>query len=201
MSYLTDDIRAEQIKAVKEAQEADVQWALLNQLIVFGADAGLDPTVLVVDDEPEITVGIAEFLELEGHAVETASNGSEALERILANPAIGVVVADIRMPLMNGVEMANRLNKEHSDRNIQVIFLTGHAGLAEAIFANRLNAFEFMIKPFSPTHLVHVVSQAAEMYMLRYHERRMKKFYAEEITRLSTRVLDLEKQLQVFTQS
>lgn len=173
----------------------------MNQLIVFSDGAGLDPTVLVVDDEVEITVGIAEFLELEGHTVETAANGADALEKIAANPDIGIVVADIRMPTLNGVEMANRLNKDHSDRLIQVIFLTGHAGLAEAIFANRLNAFEFMTKPFSPVHLAHVVSQAAEMFMLRRHERRMKVFYAEEIQRLSKRVLDLEEQLRAFEQA
>jgi DNA-binding NtrC family response regulator len=197
MSYLTEDLRAEQIAAAKAAQEEDVQWALLNQLMLLSDDDGLSPTVLVVDDEPEITIGIAEFLELEGFTLETASNGAEALEKIAANQDIGIVVADIRMPGMSGIEMVAQLNKEHAPRRIQVIFLTGHAGLAEAIYANRLNVFEFMTKPFSPAHLAHVVTQAQEMLMLRRHEQQMKKFYTQEITRLAKRVLDLEEHLRL----
>jgi DNA-binding NtrC family response regulator len=198
MSYVTDDQRAEQIKAAKAAQESDVQWAMMNQLNLLSDDAGLNPTILIVDDEPEITIGIAEFLELElqGYAIETASCAAEALDKLAANEEVGIVIADIRMPGMSGIEMVAQMNKAYAERHIQVIFLTGHAGLAEAIYANRLNVFEFMTKPFSPVHLAHVVSQAGEMLMLRRHERQMKRFYTEEIARLASRVLELEEQIR-----
>jgi CheY-like chemotaxis protein len=189
MSDETIDSLAE---TVKPEDEADADWALANQLELLAQQAGRMPTVLVVDDEPDIVEELADDLRLEGYPVETASDGAEALARIAANPEIALLVADIRMPVMDGVTLIKKLREEHGDRPIQVIFLTGHAGLDEAVEAIRLEAFEFLTKPVSLSHLAHVLALAREMLNLKLHEQHLRDFFLREIARLTHRVVTLE---------
>jgi DNA-binding NtrC family response regulator len=195
---MSGELSADHVETVKPEVEADADWALANQLELMAQEAGRMPTVLVVDDEPEIVEELADDLRLEGYQVETASDGQEALSRIAANPEIALLVADIRMPVMDGVALIKKLREDHADRPIQVIFLTGHAGLDEAVEAIRLEAFEFLTKPVSLSHLAHVVSLAREMLNLKLHEKNLRDFFLREIARLTHRVETLERENEVL---
>ena len=128
--------------------------------------------VLIVDDEPDIVEEVVEQLDDEGFDCVFAYNAAEAMDIVGKDSDIGVIITDIRMPGMDGLEMARKLKDEAgSSRDLYVIVVTGHAGMAEAIEALQLGAEDFLTKPISPNHLVHSVRRAEEMIQLRGNER------------------------------
>ena len=72
--------------------------------------------LLIVDDEPEIVEELALFLRKKGFQCETAFDGQEALEKIKQDPEIAIVLTDIRMPGIDGLELAKRLREYWSDQ-------------------------------------------------------------------------------------
>lgn len=135
---------------------------------------GLDrlAKVLIVDDEPDIVEEVVEQLEDEGISCLSAFNAKTAMELVRSDGDIGVIVTDIRMPGMDGLEMARQLKATiDPDRDLFVIVVTGHAGMKEAVEALKLGAEDFLTKPISPDHLLHSVRRAGEMLQLRQHER------------------------------
>ena len=106
--------------------------------------------VLVAEDEPNELQGLADLLGLWGHEVETASNGQEALETIASfSPAL--VIADLRMPGMGGLELLRRVRA--TDLTTSFIMLTGQGTIEEAVEATKLGAFNFLEKPLNPQRL------------------------------------------------
>ncbi len=145
--------------------------------------------VLIVDDEPDIVEAVIELLEGEGLACLSALNAQSAMEQVYANPDIGVVVTDVRMPGMNGLEMARQLKATiQPERDLFVIVVTGHAGMQEALEAIKLGAEDFLTKPISPEHLVLSVRRAEEMLSLRQHER---DFHEQLKTEVRAKTADL----------
>ncbi|NQU56483.1 MAG: hybrid sensor histidine kinase/response regulator [Rhodospirillales bacterium] len=128
--------------------------------------------ILIVDDEPDIVEEVVEHLEDEGMECVAAYSATQALDFIAADKGIGIVVTDIRMPGMDGLEMARRLTKEYGEtRDLFIIVVTGHAGMKEAIEALQLGVEDFLTKPISPDHLLHSVRRAGKMVQLRANER------------------------------
>jgi CheY-like chemotaxis protein len=110
------------------------------------------PCVLVVDDDPGIRVTIQYMLEDAGYAVITATNGLEALERILDREP-SLVLLDLQMPLMTGQETLARLREMPCQ--IPVVFMT--AGLRAQVEATAHGADGHLAKPFEFEELLHVV--------------------------------------------
>ncbi len=128
--------------------------------------------ILIVDDEPDIVEEVVEQLEDEGLECVSAGNSADAMNLVQTDKNIGIIITDIRMPGMDGLEMARRLNEEYRDsRDLFIIVVTGHAGMKEAIEALQLGAEDFLTKPISPDHLLHSVRRASEMIHLRTNER------------------------------
>ncbi len=128
--------------------------------------------ILIVDDELGIVEEVVEQLEDEGMQCVSAHSALQALELIRADSGIGIVVTDIRMPGMDGLQMSRLLSKEYSViRDLFIIVVTGHAGMKEAIEALQIGAEDFLTKPISPDHLLHSVRRAGEMIKLRSNER------------------------------
>ena len=127
-----------------------------------GANAGAPaPKVLVVDDEPEIVEGVIEYLSEDGYNCISALNAKDAIDLVNNDPDIGIVLTDIRMPGMGGMEMANQMKTDAGEgRDIVVVILTGHAGKDEAIAALRLGAHDFLSKPISPDSLTETINSA-----------------------------------------
>jgi heterodisulfide reductase subunit A len=96
--------------------------------------------IVVADDEEIVLSLLRDTLEDEGHAIEVAANGPEALKLIEASPP-DLIITDIRMPHMDGIELASRARQLCPD--LVVIFMTGYADLNSAKDAIKQGAFEY----------------------------------------------------------
>jgi signal transduction histidine kinase/CheY-like chemotaxis protein len=105
-------------------------------------------TVLIVEDDPHVLLGCQQALALEDIACEGVGSAEEALERI-GDDFAGIVVSDIRLPGIDGLELLNRLKAR--DRSLPVVLITGHGDIDMAVGAMRNGAYDFMEKPFSPS--------------------------------------------------
>ncbi len=114
---------------------------------------------LVVDDERSSRLNIRDLLAMEQFAVEEAEDGASALERIKAT-AFDVVLLDIRMPKMNGLEALKRIRKTHP--NLPVIMFTAVGTSDRAIEAMKMGAFDYIAKPFDVEELLATVRRAVE---------------------------------------
>ncbi len=116
--------------------------------------------ILVVDDEERIRSYCREILELQGYTVEEAGNGMEALKKMAETP-FALVLSDIMMPDLGGLELATRIRKSYPDTF--VILITGHATIDTAKKAIQEGAFDFITKPFKMTELNQSVERALEV--------------------------------------
>jgi EAL domain-containing protein (putative c-di-GMP-specific phosphodiesterase class I) len=112
--------------------------------------------VLLVDDEPEVLRGFARVLKARGHEVTTASRGDEAIVK-LAGGGFDVVVSDIAMPDMNGIQLLREVRKR--DLLVPVILATGQPAVKTAAEAVEIGAFQYLIKPIRNENLCQVVEQ------------------------------------------
>ena len=119
--------------------------------------------VMVVDDEPNIREGSQRILSRVGFDVLKASTGLEALN-LLEKQTIPIVLLDLKMPGMDGMEVLKRIRQ--LDIAIQVIVITGFATVETAIEAMKQGAYDFIPKPFEPEQLRIVVKRAAEKLRL-----------------------------------
>lgn len=113
--------------------------------------------VLLVDDEEDYVKAMAERMDMRDLQSQVALSGEEALEVLETNPP-DVIVLDLRMPGIQGMEVLERVRKEHP--HIQVIILTGHGGEKEEKEARRLGAFEYLQKPADTGDLVATIQGA-----------------------------------------
>ncbi len=122
-------------------------------------DKALAAKILVVDDEPAITVALAKKLRREGYDCLTASSGEEALRR-LATDEFDLVVTDVRMPGMSGIELLQEIKRR--DAEIQVIMMTAYTDIGFAVEALRHKADDYLLKPFNLAELSHSVARSLE---------------------------------------
>lgn len=115
--------------------------------------------VLLVDDEQEFVSTLAERLELRGMHVEIAMDGEMALN-IIENEPPQVVVLDVMMPGLSGMEVLERIKA--IDSKIQVILLTGHGATKDGIKGMQLGAFDYLIKPVDIDELIEKLNEAAK---------------------------------------
>jgi response regulator RpfG family c-di-GMP phosphodiesterase len=117
------------------------------------------PRVLVVDDEKVIREILADFLSLEGFEVRTADDGQSALKELDGN-AYDLVISDLKMPGMGGLELLNELNRTHP--GIVTIIMTGFGTVETAIDAMRHGAYDYVMKPFRIEEVVRIIQRALE---------------------------------------
>jgi two-component system response regulator AtoC len=115
--------------------------------------------VLVVDDEQVVRTGIAQALERLGFEVRLAATGGEGLRMMAAWPA-GIVLLDIRLPDMDGLEMLKRLSQDYPET--VVIMITGYPNIEGAVASIRQGALDYLVKPFHLDHLETLVAKAQE---------------------------------------
>jgi two-component system, NtrC family, response regulator AtoC len=120
-------------------------------------------TVLVVDDEVNIRKVLSTLLERAGYAVVTAPDGSEALDT-LASEQVSVVVTDVKMRRVDGMELLRRVRKDWPD--VPVILITAFGTVDLAVEALKAGAFDFVTKPFDRTEIRQVIDKAARQFRL-----------------------------------
>ncbi len=119
----------------------------------------LNNRILIVDDNHDVLTSTTILLKSEGYSVATSDNAAEAMAEIQKNN-IDVVLTDIRMPEVSGIELLEKMHKHNSQ--LPVILITAYANMRLAIEAIKMGAFDFIIKPASPDYLIHSVKKAAE---------------------------------------
>jgi two-component system NtrC family response regulator len=128
-------------------------------------------TILIVDDEPNYQIVLAELLKDEGYEVFTADSGLAGLPIVLSTD-LDLVLSDMKMPGMDGIEFLAKI-KEYN-RELPVILITAYAEVEKAVEAMRLGAFTYLAKPFSNQQLLASATKAIEHYGLIREIRRLR---------------------------
>jgi DNA-binding NarL/FixJ family response regulator len=114
-------------------------------------------SILVVDDEESIRVSLKRMLEKENFKVGTAENGSIALKK-LTNYRYDIILTDIMMDGMSGIELLKSINKKYS--NLIILLMTGYANIDSAIDALRSRATDYIVKPCSKKKILASIQNA-----------------------------------------
>jgi DNA-binding response OmpR family regulator len=118
------------------------------------------PRVLIVDDEEELVSALVERLALRGVQAVGVMTGDAALERLAGEP-YDVVLLDVKMPGLGGLELLQRIKSERP--TLQVVLLTGHSSEQDAERGTELGAFDYLMKPVKIDDLMRVLQAAAEV--------------------------------------
>src|SRR5881296_531238 len=129
------------------------------------------PTVLVVEDDIESRTAMRKILDGVGYKTMEADNGQEALD-LLPTEEIDILVTDLRLPVMDGVELLKRAKA--ADQEIEVILITGHGTVEVAVEAIKEGAYDFITKPIKKAQLLHAVEKAAEKQYLQRENRELR---------------------------
>jgi two-component system response regulator AtoC len=136
-------------------------------------------TVLIVDDEPDVVANWARVLQRDGHACLTATEGGQALD-LLARERPGVVLTDLKMPVVDGLAVLARARE--LDPDAVVVVITGHGTVEAAVEAMRAGAFDFLLKPLpSNEALSACVARAVERRRLVEENRRLRESLAPRV--------------------
>lgn len=132
--------------------------------------------ILIVDDEQSYRQLLTLVFESDGHSIRTAANGREAVG-LVKQEAPDVIVSDVRMPDMDGIEMLREVRETHPD--LGVVFMTAHASVESAREAFKLGADDFVTKPFDVEELKLIVKKTLEKQQLIDENRAFKRAQRE----------------------
>jgi two-component system, NtrC family, response regulator PilR len=132
--------------------------------------------ILIVDDEQSYRQLLSLVFEGDGHTIRTASNGIEAL-KVLQDGPVDVVISDVRMPDMDGIEMLRAIRETHPD--LGIVFMTAFASVEAAREAFKLGADDFIQKPFDVEELKLIVKKTLDKQVLISENRAFKRAQRE----------------------
>jgi len=136
----------------------------------MGETAGMeDIRLLLVDDELAFINSLSKVFKNKGIVPETAGNGEECLS-LLEKKSVDVVVLDVKMPGMNGIETLRHIKSKYPET--EVILLTGHANTRDGVEGVKSGAFDYLSKPIEIEHLLGKIKQAFEKIRLMEENRR-----------------------------
>jgi DNA-binding NtrC family response regulator len=143
--------------------------------------------ILVVDDELFVRELLLEFLSSEGYEVSLADSGEKAVKLMQSEPA-DVVLVDLKMPGIDGIETLRQIKKTAPDA--LAIVMTGYPTIDSSIEALRCGAYDYVVKPFKLNDLKSSIDRALEEHKLK-----------DQTTRLKERLAHLETELEKFSTS
>jgi DNA-binding NtrC family response regulator len=135
--------------------------------------------ILIVDDELIMRESLAGWLERDGHAVQTAASGEEAMEK-LTQTHFDIFLVDIKMEGMNGLEVLRRVKE--SDPDAEVVMITAYGSIPSAIEAMKDGAYDYMLKPFDPNELGVLIEK-----IIQHQEQARENIYLKEQYKERTR--------------
>ena len=127
-------------------------------------------SIVIVDDERSIRVGLRGLLTKDGHDVQVASSGEEALQLLEDNPA-DLVITDLRMPGLDGAQLLTRIKDQYP--NTMVMMMTAYGSEKIAVEAMKAGAYDYIVKPFHNDEVKLLVRQALEQHALRREVRQL----------------------------
>lgn len=130
--------------------------------------------LLLVDDEPEILTLFSKVLAKKGYAVSTASNGLEALKKLRVDQ-YSIVITDLKMPVMDGMELLKRVKKDYPD--IEVLVLTGFGTIESAVEAMKKGAFGYFTKPYNIDEVLIELKKIGDLRKMRHESN----YFREEL--------------------
>jgi DNA-binding NtrC family response regulator len=136
----------------------------------------ITPFVMLVDDEVPFLEAMTKRLEKRNLRVITAESGEQALQSLDKNRNLDVVILDVKMPGMDGIEALREIRKGYP--LVEVIMLTGHATVETAIEGMKLGAFDYLMKPCEIEHLMLKVEEATQKK--RDHEQKIREARVKE---------------------
>jgi two-component system NtrC family response regulator len=128
-------------------------------------------TILIVDDEKNYPRILSAVLEEEGFETFCANSGYEALE-ILKNIDVDLVLTDMKMPKMDGIELLGKIKEK--DKDLPVIMMTAHGTVDKAVEAMQKGAYSYILKPFDNNRLILYVNKAIGMYRMVKENRQLR---------------------------
>ena len=147
--------------------------------------------VLFVDDEAPMRQSVTQWLSLSGFQLLVHDNGHDALPSLSVDFP-GVLVTDLRMAGIDGIELLQRA--QEIDPELPVVVITGHGDVETAVRAMQLGAYDFIEKPFVPEHLLDVIRRASEKRLLVVENRRLRRTVNEQ--NLSSRIVGTSQSAQ-----
>ncbi len=155
--------------------------------------------ILIVDDEKVVRDMLATFLSLEGFSVRTVEDGSAAIEE-LERRTYNVVLSDLKMPNVGGLELLQRINDARID--VLCIIMTGFGTVETAIEAMKKGAYDYILKPFKPEYVVRAIRRALESRRLEQENFRLKEAVSlYTITEAMARSLSLDTILDMVLEA
>lgn len=119
--------------------------------------------VLIVDDELIVRESLGNWLKEEGYSVDSSDSGLDALEK-MKSQKYDLVVADVKMPGMDGIQLLEKCKK--IDPDLQVLVMTAYASVDTAVQAMKQGAFDYIVKPFDPENVSQIIKRALKFKML-----------------------------------
>jgi DNA-binding NtrC family response regulator len=150
--------------------------------------------ILIADDERNVAEGLKMILTEDGYAAEMATDGDEAWQKVQSGE-FGLVLADLNMPGMDGLELFARMREEGIDS--EVIIITGEGTVASAVEAMRHGAYDYLSKPLDLERLKALIPKALDKYQVRSANRQLQK-RLESLTRFGEMVGQSDEMRQIY---
>ncbi|MGQ9730914.1 MAG: ATP-binding response regulator [Candidatus Zipacnadales bacterium] len=154
----------------------------MDQVVPFASDR--KHTILVVDDEVGILRGCERVLKSAGHEVMLADRAEKGLQILSDHPDIDLVLVDLRMPGMDGLELLAKAQELTTETVFVVI--TAYATIEAAVEATKRGAYDFLAKPFSPDELTRIVNRSLERVRLMRERNRLEAERRRRMLELTT---------------
>jgi DNA-binding NtrC family response regulator len=159
--------------------------------------------VLIVDDELIVRESMSNWLMEEGYSVDTASDGNDGLECIQSK-TYDLAIFDIKMPGMDGIELLKKTKEIYPD--IPILVMTAYASIDTAVQAIREGAYDYIVKPFDPENVSHIIKKAVKFKMLEkenilLRKELEKKYGFDEIIGKSKKMEDIFKLIRTVADS
>ena len=136
--------------------------------------------ILLVDDDRDSVRSVRRFLTKIGHQVSECSSALQALEQLQA-ANFPLVISDIRMPGLTGLELLRTIKAGERGRETEVVLFTGYGNMDTAIQALRLGAYDYLLKPINVEELAILVERVAERQVLVRENRLLNQEMAEQV--------------------
>ncbi len=153
-----------------------------------------EPKLLIADDEKHVAEGLQMLLSEEGYEAEMATDGKEAWDKVSSGD-FGLVLADLKMPGMGGLELFARMREEGIDS--ELIIITGKGTVASAVEAMRNGAYDYLTKPLELERLKALIPKALETYRVKTANKQLQK-RVDSLTRYGDMLGESEQMRAIY---